>query len=104
MFYASIRQNTQAISGKKVEIQRYMKSLDSLYDDAVFPTIYFVMGRWNSAGTVSDNGMLIGVDQIVKTPQIPQSELSLWEKNNFQLLERVPVIVVHELIHSQQQK
>ncbi|RZM18455.1 MAG: hypothetical protein EOO88_40670, partial [Pedobacter sp.] len=53
LFYASIRKNSLAIDGMKGEILQNMKKLDSLYDDAVFPAIHFVMGRWNSAGTVS---------------------------------------------------
>lgn len=103
-FYKAIRPNTLAIDDMKEEISSNLVKLKELYADAVFPDIYFVMGRWNSAGTVSDNGMLIGVDQIVKSPGIPEQELNLWEKNNFQLAERLPVIVTHELIHSQQTK
>jgi uncharacterized protein YjaZ len=103
-FYKAIRPNTLAIDAMKEEITGNLVKLKELYDDAVFPDIYFVMGRWSSAGTVSDNGMLIGVDQIVKSPGIPEHELNLWEKNNFQLAERLPVIITHELIHSQQTK
>lgn len=104
VFYKAIRSNTLAIDVMKKEIADNLVKLKSLYDDAVFPNIYFMIGRWNSAGTASDNGMLLGVDQIVNTADIPQHELSLWEKNNFQLAERLPVIVTHELIHSQQTK
>lgn len=103
-FYKAIRSNTLAIDVMKKEIAVNLVKLKNLYDDAVFPNIYFMIGRWNSAGTASDNGMLLGIDQIVNTPDIPQHELNLWEKNNFQLAERLPVIVTHELIHSQQTK
>ncbi|RYY71952.1 MAG: hypothetical protein EOO13_01325 [Chitinophagaceae bacterium] len=103
-FYKAIRPNTLAIDAMKDTITGYFVRLKELYPDAVFPNIYFVIGKWKSAGTVSDNGMLIGVDQIVKSPGIPEAELNLWEKNNFQLAERLPVIVTHELIHSQQTK
>ena len=103
-FYQAIRPNTLKIDVMKNEIKGYLVKLKSLYADAVFPDIYFMIGRWNSAGTASDNGMLLGVDQQVKTPDIPLHELNLWEKNNFALAERLPVIVTHELIHSQQDK
>ena len=103
-FYKAIRENTLKIDVMKNEIQGYLNKLNALYDDAVFPDIYFLIGRWSSGGTVSDNGMLIGVDQQVKTPDIPTHELSLWAKNNFQPAERLPIVVTHELIHSQQTK
>ncbi|MBC7937227.1 MAG: hypothetical protein H7Y86_17925 [Rhizobacter sp.] len=103
-FYKAIRANTLKIDLMKTEIIGYLQQLKTLYDDAIFPDIYFVIGRWNSAGTASDNGMLIGVDQQVKTPDIPLHELSLWAKNNFQPADRLPIVVTHELIHSQQTK
>ncbi len=103
-FYKAIRPATLKIDAMKPEIMGYLKKLKELYDDAVFPDVYFLIGRWNSAGTVSDNGMLLGVDQQVKTPGIPTHELNLWEKNNFQDADRLPVILTHELIHSQQTK
>lgn len=101
-FYKAIRANTLAIDVMKPQIQGYLVRLKQLYPQAVFPDIYFVMGRWNSAGTVSENGMLLGVDQQVKSADIPTHELNLWEKNNFQDAASLPIIVTHELIHSQQ--
>lgn len=103
-FYKAIRPNTLKIDVMKKEIKGYLVKLRQLYSDAVFPDIYFMIGRWNSAGTASDNGMLLGVDQQVKTPDIPLHELNLWERNNFQAADRLPIIVTHELIHSQQTK
>lgn len=101
-FYKAIRENTFKIDGMKEQMTTSFKKLKTLYPESSFPDIYFLIGRWNSAGTVSDNGLLLGVDQIVRTPDIPQEELILWEKNNFQELSRIPVIVAHELIHFQQ--
>lgn len=103
-FYKAIRRNTLSIDTMKGTIYQYFEKLKSIYEEASFPDIYFVIGRWNSAGTVSDNGLLLGVDQVSKTPGIPQHELGLWEKNNFTNLESIPVIVIHELIHFQQEK
>ena len=103
-FYKAIRKNTLSIDTMKGTIYKYFEKLKSIYDEASFPDIYFLMGRWNSAGTVSDNGLLLGVDQISKTPDIPQHELNLWEKNNFNNPQNIPVIVMHELIHFQQDK
>ncbi|PWU00768.1 MAG: hypothetical protein C5B52_08380, partial [Bacteroidetes bacterium] len=101
-FYRAIRFNTLAIDTMKENIYRSFEKLKALYADATFPNIYFMIGRWNSAGTTSDNGLLIGVDQIVKSPEIPLDELNLWERNNFQEKDKLPVIVAHELIHFEQ--
>ncbi|RYD71135.1 MAG: hypothetical protein EOP53_24180, partial [Sphingobacteriales bacterium] len=103
-FYKAIRPLTLQIDKMKPEIMGYLEKLKELYSDAVFPDIYFMIGSWNSAGTASDNGMLLGVDQQVKTPDVPLHELNLWEKNNFVDADRLPIIVTHELIHSQQTK
>ncbi len=103
-FYRAIRNNTLFIDKMKEDIYGYFDKLKELYADAVFPDIYFVIGKWNSAGTVSDNGLLLGVDQISRTAGIPEDELNLWEKNNYQDLSKIPVIVIHELVHFEQQQ
>lgn len=58
-------------------------ALEFLYPEAVFPTVYFVVGRLNSGGTISDQGLLIGAEMYRDT-------------------EGLPHIVAHELIHFQQ--
>jgi uncharacterized protein YjaZ len=103
-FYKAIRNNTLSVDTMKEQMYQSFEKFKALYDEASFPDIYFVIGRWNSAGTASDNGLLLGVDQIAQTPEIPTDELNLWEKNNFTPINRVPVIVAHELIHFQQDK
>lgn len=103
-FYAAIRENTLAVDKLKDSMYMYFDKLKTWYDDAVFPDMYFVIGRWNSAGTVSDAGLLLGVDQIARTPDIPQQELNLWEKNNFNDFTELPTIAMHEQIHFQQSK
>jgi hypothetical protein len=103
-FYAAIRKNTLSIDTMKDEIFKGFYKFKELYADAIFPDIYFVIGRGNSAGTVSDNGLLLGVDQIAKSDDIPTDELSLWARLGFREVKGMPVIVAHELIHSQQGK
>ncbi len=103
-FYAAIRNNTLSIDTMKNEIMQGFYKFKQLYADAVFPDIYFLIGRGNSAGTVSDNGLLIGVDQIAKSDDIPTGELSEWSRLGFREVKGMPVIIAHELIHSQQNK
>jgi uncharacterized protein YjaZ len=101
-FYKAIRRNTLKVDEFKGQIQRSFVKLKTLYDSAIFPNVYFVIGRWNSAGTVSSNGLLIGTDMMSKSDSVPLGELTLWEKNNYTPIANLPYIVAHELIHSQQ--
>ena len=104
IFYAAIRNNTLSIDDMKEDIYKIYFRLKELYADAVFPDIYFLIGRWNSAGTVSGNGLLLGIDQIAKSDDIPLDELNLWETKGFREVKGLPIIVAHELVHSQQDK
>jgi hypothetical protein len=101
-FYKAIRNNTLKVDEFKDQIKDSFVRFKKLYDDAVFPDIYFLIGRWSSAGTVSGNGLLIGTDMLSKSDEIPTQELNLWEKNNYKSIDNLPYLVVHELIHSQQ--
>jgi hypothetical protein len=98
-FYCSIRGNTQRIATLTPQIRAGFQKLKELYPEAQFPNVYFVIGRWSSAGTATDNGMLIGADQLCRTPDTPLGELSLWERNNLGALDALPVVVAHEHIH-----
>jgi hypothetical protein len=64
-------------------IRAAFRRLKSLYPDAVFPDVYFVIGRFNSGGTSSRHGLLIGAEKY-RDPSL------------------LPGIVSHELIHYQQ--
>ncbi|UII24108.1 gliding motility protein GldB-related protein [Fulvivirga ligni] len=44
------------------KILTYYKKLASLYPEAQFPTTYYVIGAFNSGGTASKNGIIIGVE------------------------------------------
>jgi len=101
-FYAAIRANTLKVKEQKKQMQASFAKLKQVYPKAMFPNVYFVIGRFNSAGTASSNGLILGVDQIAKSADIPTDELNLWEKNNFLEINTLPNIVAHELIHFQQ--
>jgi uncharacterized protein YjaZ len=73
--------------------------MKALYEDAVFPDIYFMIGRWSSAGTVSFNGLLIGTDQYAGGHGVPLYELNAWENRNLKGVEQIPALVSHELVH-----
>lgn len=101
-FYAGIRKNTTLVENLKPVMIRSFVKLKGYYPEAYFPDIYFVIGAFTSGGTASDNGLLIGLDQAVRSSDIPLGELTLWERNNFQAFDRLPNMVAHELIHFNQ--
>ena len=61
-YYASIRNNSLLTIKTKEEIIKYFKVFKSIYPKAKFPDIYFLIGRRNSGGTASKNGLLIGAE------------------------------------------
>lgn len=104
IFYGAIRKNTLQVDSLKPAIYTCFEKLKAIYPQAIFPDVYFVMGAFTSAETVSNAGLLIGINQVCKTDDIPLDELSLWEKNNFNPLQNLPGIISHELIQFQQDR
>lgn len=103
-FYRSIRPNTLRVAAMTAQIRAGFRKMKELYPAAQFPPVYFVIGRFNSGGTASAHGMLIGTDQMSGAPDTPRGELSLWERNTLGAIETLPDVVAHEQIHYLQKK
>ena len=101
-FLASIRENTMKVESQKVAMVAILVKFKELYPQAMYPDIYFVIGDFSSGGTVSEEGLLIGLDMQVDGPEVVKDELSLWQRNNLRKLEGLPNLIAHELIHFQQ--
>jgi Predicted Zn-dependent protease (DUF2268) len=101
-FYAAIKANTLKIDEFKKDFYKSFEKLKTIYDQALFPDVYFVMGAFTSAGTVSPKGLLLGINQMVKSKDIPLDELTLWQRNTIADLSKMKHTVAHELIHYQQ--
>ena len=101
-YYVSIRESTLRINSMKEPIQASFRKLKSLYDDAVFPDVYFLIGCMNSGGTTADAGLLIGAEMYGRTPNTPEEEMDDWLRQVTKPVDLVPHIVAHELIHYQQ--
>lgn len=102
VYYRQLRQGSLRIDSYKPRIRESFVRLKDIYPDAVFPPVYFVIGRMNSAGTLTDKGLLIGVDMFGKTDETPMAELGDWHRAVISSVDRLPYIVAHELIHYQQ--
>tara|TARA_R110002074_G_scaffold14788_2_gene51244 strand:- start:6624 stop:7514 length:891 start_codon:yes stop_codon:yes gene_type:complete len=68
---------------KRKRIRAIYSSMKYWYPDATFPPVYFVVGRFNSGGTVSEAGIIIGTEMLKD-------------------LDGLPALIAHELIHFQQ--
>ncbi len=64
--------------------------------------MYFVIGKLNSAGTSSSNGLILAIDQISKTNVTDTSELEDWELHYVSPFSNLKATIAHELIHFQQ--
>lgn len=90
-YYDDVRANTLKMQSYVAGIRKGFAKLKEMYPDAIFPPVYFVIGRRNSGGTDSDNGLIIGAEMFADDAS---SRIHLTD---------VVSIVIHELIHYQQQ-
>lgn len=81
--YESVRERTLSLLELERAIRAPLYAMEYLYPEAVFPDVYFVIGRFNSGGTASPRGLLIGAE-MVRDPQA------------------LPKLVAHEAVHFQQ--
>jgi hypothetical protein len=104
-YYAAIRKNSLAVDTSpdiKKSIHAAFRRLKQLYPEAMFPDVYFLIGRLNSAGTTSSDGLLIGVEVNARDDSTPVDELTNWERAVSGRIDDLPHIVAHELVHIQQ--
>ncbi|MBG8554305.1 gliding motility protein GldB-related protein [Hymenobacter guriensis] len=99
-FYASIRPTTLALEGLKPRVLTYFQRLKELYPAATFSDVYFLIGGYNSGGTVSPSGLLLGTDQSAGGPGVKTAELTMVQRNRLDSVEELPIVVVHEMIHN----
>jgi hypothetical protein len=101
-YYAALRGPSLKIARYESQIRASFRKLKEIYPPAVFPDVYFLMGAMNSAGTLSDKGLLIGVDMFGLNEGAPTDELGSWHQAVVKPTERLPYTVAHELIHYEQ--
>lgn len=101
-YYAATRGQTAKLDSFEPRIRSSFQNLKEIYPDAVFPDVYFLVGRMNSGGTLTRTGLLIGVEMYAKTGETDMSTFSDWHKAVLGSMDRIPFIVAHELVHYQQ--
>ncbi|HEX7832434.1 MAG TPA: DUF2268 domain-containing putative Zn-dependent protease [Thermoanaerobaculia bacterium] len=102
-YYESVRANTLRVAEDEPRIRKALAEITKLYPDAKFPDVYFVIGRLNSGGTISERGLLIGAEMYSVAKDTPINTLPLGTQRIVGTLDALPHTIVHELIHFQQQ-
>jgi hypothetical protein len=69
------------------QIRAPLLALEALYPPAIFPDVYFVVGRLNSGGTASGAGLMIGAEMYAGSDE---------------KMRELPMIVAHEWTHFNQ--
>lgn len=103
-FYRSIRTNVSDIKDLETEILKNFNEFESLYPNAVFPDVYFLIGRFSSNGTISKNGLLIGTEILSRSDSVNTTN---WNKDILRismLRSHIPVTVNHEIVHFNQDR
>lgn len=80
--YVKARENSLKMLENEKQCRAAFMALKYLYPGAVYPNVYFVIGRFNSGGHSNPKGLIIGAEMIRSAS--------------------VPYMVAHELIHYQQ--
>lgn len=101
-FYASIDLQTKNIKNREQEFFNSFIKLKEIYSQAKFPNVYFVVGAFTSGGTVSNNGLLIGLNQYYSSKEVTLNEFDFKFKSRLSDWSVLPNIIAHELIHFQQ--
>ncbi|HEV2287430.1 MAG TPA: DUF2268 domain-containing putative Zn-dependent protease [Candidatus Acidoferrales bacterium] len=101
-YYAGLQDVTPQIAPMEPAMRASFRKLKELYGDAVFPDVYFLVGRMNSGGTTGASGLLIGLEMHAKTATTDMGEMDNWLKAVLGPPDQLPGIVAHELIHYQQ--
>ena len=101
-YYASIRPSTLELKRMEKRMRKSFSKFKSLYPDAVFPDVYFLVGIANTGGTTGPSGLLIGAEMYGKTKDTPNEELPEWMRFVLAGVDQVPGIVAHESCHYNQ--
>jgi len=95
-FYKSIRKDISNIDDLKRQIYSNFESFKSIYPNAVFPDVYFVVGKFSSNGTISKRGLLIGTEILCRTEN---TNTKNWNKDILRismLRKHIPITVSHD--------
>jgi hypothetical protein len=95
-FYKRIRPKIYHYKNYTDKIDHIYNRLRSILPQAVLPRVYFVIGRENSGGTATSNGIIIGLENFCYS----ESDKSLYGSTTS--MDNLIDVIAHELIHYNQ--
>lgn len=105
LYYESIRSSSTRIETLKPVMYNSLAKFKELYPDVVFPNVYFLIGDMNSGGKSEKSGLLIGAE--VNSADITSNFTNIYPPFVKVLksltISNIPKIVLHELVHYQQE-
>ena len=75
--YVKARENSLSMLDKEKQCRATFLALKYLYPQAVFPPVYFVIGRFNSGGHSHPDGLVIGAE-MVQSADVPDMLRTNW--------------------------
>lgn len=105
-YWNSIRPNTTNLIKGKEQIEQYFAKLREVYPELRPTTIYFPIGVFRSAGTYQSSNVLLGAEFLLANRSSDLSELPERVRNGMTeyMPYDIPLIALHELIHTQQKR
>lgn len=103
-YYTSTRPYMMRITFfEKPQILANLYRYKTLYPQAVFPDVYFVVGALNSAGTsVDDVGLVIGSEMLSRPPKMTV-QMPGFNTSVLMTTDQIPFVIAHEFTHYNQQ-
>lgn len=101
-YFRAILNNLKYLPEQESTLRGYFHQFETLYPEAIFPDVHFVVGCFNAGGTSSSYGLIIGTEMHAKTDGADLSNFSDWEKQVVRDFSNLPLITLHELVHIQQ--
>lgn len=101
-YYESIRRDITDLGEIFHRLEEHVAAFKKLHPRATIPTVYFLIGKFQSNGTISKAGLLIGTEMLSRTSD---SDTARWDKALLELSMRrdhIPVTISHELVHFNQ--
>ena len=104
-YFESVRTNTLQIDDQKSMVMKAFNTFHTLYPEAVFTNVVFVIGALNTGGVVLPDGQIvIAAEMFGKTDDTKIDFFNSWLQSVLHKPDYLPVVIIHELVHLQQQQ
>ena len=101
-YYKSIRENTSDLSTEIAIIIQAYSTFENMYQEFSSTDVYFLVGSLSAAGKKTKNGLLIAIEFYTKSNESDINKLDDWYTDVLKTKAYIPSVVVHELVHYQQ--